>query len=136
MHLRAEGIAGASDTILRAVDTDDGPPIGREAISKVGWYILHVNDTPAEDVHMAIEKHLQRPEETIMSTAERIRREGRAEGRTEGRADTLLRLLNRRFGLLPAGTEPRVRAASAAELERWTDRILEAKTLADVFAAD
>ena len=81
---------------------------------------------------MAIEKHLQRPEETIMSTAERIRREGR----TEGRTDTLLRLLNRRFGLLPAGTEPRLRSASAAELDRWTDRILEAKTLAEVFAAD
>ena len=60
----------------------------KDAIEQFGWYLLHVNDTPAEDVHMTLEKNLQRREGTFMSTAEKLRREGHA----EGRAATLLQL--------------------------------------------
>ena len=58
--------------------------------------------------------------------------EGMAEGEAAGRAATLLRLLGKRFGRVPAAVTRRIRAASAPQLERWTDRILEAKTLAEV----
>lgn len=61
------------------------------------------------------------------------RQEGREEGRQEGRADLLLRQLNRRFGPLGAAMTQRVSQASAAELERWADAILEARTLDEVF---
>ncbi|MFY9342446.1 MAG: hypothetical protein WAT39_08145 [Planctomycetota bacterium] len=91
---------------------------------------LHVNETPAEDVHMAIEKHLQRPEETIMSTAEKLESKGRAATRIE----TLSRLLTRRFGPLPPDVEARVRAGTPADFDRWFDRVLDAPNLAGVFA--
>jgi len=37
---------------------------------------------------------------------------------------------------LPAGIAERLRSASTAELDRWTDRILDSLTLDAVFAAD
>ncbi|MBX3462872.1 MAG: hypothetical protein KF830_06855 [Planctomycetes bacterium] len=43
-------------------------------------------------------------------------------------------MLHRRFGELPADVTLRVRAGSLADPDRWTDRILDAETLADVFA--
>ena len=46
----------------------------------------------------------------------------------------VLRLLHRRFAPLPPAVEPRLRAASLAELDRWADRILDAATLDAVFA--
>ena len=113
--------------LLVAVDRDAGPPSGREAVAAIGWYCLEVAQIPAEDLHVTFERILQRPEETIMSTAEALKREGRAE--------TILRLMTKRFGPLPPETKDRVRSATLHELERWTDRILDAKTLADVFAA-
>ena len=137
-HLDAAATVAALDrwgALLRAVDRDEhGPPIGEDAIEAFGWYLLHVNETPAEDVHMALERNLQRPEEKIMSTAERLKMQGRAEGKAEGRAETLLRQLQRRFAPLPPSIEPRLRSASLVELDRWADRILDATTLDAVFA--
>jgi predicted transposase YdaD len=64
------------------------------------------------------------------------RTEGRTEGHREGRKDgeraLLLRLLRARFGELPAGAVARVESAEIAVLERWGERVLSAKTLADV----
>ena len=64
------------------------------------------------------------------------RAEGLAEGRVEGQAEILLRLLQQRFGDLPADVHQRVHDAKPALLMRWTDRILGAPTLDDVFADD
>ncbi len=61
------------------------------------------------------------------------RQEGLQEGRSEGQAQMLLRLLDRRFGPLSASVNERVGAASAVELERWADAILDARTLDEVF---
>ena len=124
--------------LLRAVDRDDGPRSGRDAIAAIACYALCVVEVPHRDLHEAFERLLQRPEETIMSTAEKLRREGFAQGRAEGeamgRAETLLRQLEKRFGALPAGTAERVRASTIADLDRWLDRVLDARALADVFA--
>lgn len=73
-----------------------------------------------------------------MSTAERLRREGKAEGKAEGiaegRAETILRMVTKRFGAVPEHLVARVRNGSPADLDRWTDRILDARSLAEVFA--
>ena len=71
-----------------------------------------------------------------MSTAERLRKEGEARGRNQHGIETLLRLLGRRFGALPETIVKRVNAATLAELNCWTDRILDAKALDDVFLVD
>ena len=60
------------------------------------------------------------------------RKEGRDEGRKEGERILLLRLLRARFGELPAAAVARVEAADVALLERWGERVLGAKTLAEV----
>ena len=59
--------------------------------------------------------------------------EGVAKGVAEGKASTLVRLLGRRFGPLPASTRIRIDGATEKELDDWIDAVLEAPTLAAVF---
>lgn len=149
--LEADAAMAAIDrwgSLLRAVDEAPGPPVGSEAIENFGWYVLHVTDAEPRDVQMAIQRHLPRTEGNIMSTAERLRLqgeqegwlkgriEGKAEGELAGRATALLRLLARRFGSLPATIPTRVLEGSGTELDRWTDRVLDAPSLEAVFAVD
>jgi hypothetical protein len=56
-----------------------------------------------------------------------------SQGTLEGEAAVLDRLLPRGFGPLDEVTRRRSRGAGLAQLERWTDRILEAPTLTAVF---
>ena len=60
---------------------------------------------------------------------------GVAEGKAKakGKASTLVRLLGRRFGPLPASTRIRIDGATEKELDDWIDAVLEAPTLAAVF---
>ncbi len=59
--------------------------------------------------------------------------EGRAEGRVEGKAETLLRLLERRFGTVSEDASTRVLAAPVEDLDVWLDAILSAPTIEDIF---
>ena len=59
--------------------------------------------------------------------------EGMEQGRVEGERAVLERLLRRRFGMLPPTTVSRLGRASAADLETWTENVLDAGTLDDVF---
>ncbi len=59
--------------------------------------------------------------------------QGIVRGVAQGEQTLLLRLLHRRFGKLPEATRQRLENASPDELETWADRILDAKTLAEVF---
>ena len=52
----------------------------------------------------------------------------------EGEASILRRLLSRRFADLPEWIDQRLEQASQQELERWADRVLDAKRLEDVFS--
>jgi hypothetical protein len=52
----------------------------------------------------------------------------------EGRADTLLRQLQKRFGPVPEAVVRRVRRSSIKKLDTWLDRVLDAESLAEVFA--
>jgi hypothetical protein len=61
--------------------------------------------------------------------------EGRQEGRQEGQSLLLQRLLVRRFGALPSEVVARIGSASAEQLERWGDRVLDATSLEAVFEA-
>ena len=55
-----------------------------------------------------------------------------AQGHKEGERALLLRLLCTRFGELPAAAVARIEGAEVAVLERWGERMLSAKTLAEV----
>jgi hypothetical protein len=68
-----------------------------------------------------------------MEIEELIRNEGKAAGKAEGKAEMLLRLLARRGFDLDSSTQVRVVHASAAELDTWFDRAVDARQLAEVF---
>ena len=63
--------------------------------------------------------------------------EGKAEGRAEGRVEGELKLLqvqlNKRFGGLPAWAQQQVETATSEQIEAWSLKVLDAKTLEDVF---
>ncbi|MGE3927826.1 MAG: DUF4351 domain-containing protein [Lautropia sp.] len=59
---------------------------------------------------------------------------GLEKGLEKGRELLLLTQLTHRFGALPEAVAARVEAGSAAEVERWARRILDARTLDEVFA--
>ena len=58
---------------------------------------------------------------------------GEIKGRLKGEANVLERLLTKRFGPLSDDTRARLENATAEQLELWTDRILDAVSLAAVF---
>ena len=64
---------------------------------------------------------------------ERLRQEGRRQGKQEGELAILSRQLERRFGPLGPAVTERLQKANAAEVERWADNILVARTLDEVF---
>ncbi|MBF0311223.1 MAG: Rpn family recombination-promoting nuclease/putative transposase [Magnetococcales bacterium] len=62
------------------------------------------------------------------------RQEGALLGRQEGESLILLRQMRRRFGELPEWVAAKVNAADTERLEIWSDRILEAKSLEEIFS--
>ncbi|MEO5331103.1 MAG: DUF2887 domain-containing protein [Magnetococcus sp. YQC-5] len=61
------------------------------------------------------------------------RQEGEEKGEQKGEAKMLTRLLTRRFGDLSPVVYEKVKAAGLEELELWIDRVLDARSLNDVF---
>jgi hypothetical protein len=128
VRLRAE--------ITRLLATEQG----RIGLSGILWYI--------ECVHPELERHailgrlkpLVSPEiaktmDSYEKTLERMYVEKQKRlGRKEAQ-QLLLRQLARRFGALPEAITARVMGAGREELERWGDRVLDAASLDDVFAA-
>ncbi|MBF0134847.1 MAG: DUF4351 domain-containing protein [Magnetococcus sp. DMHC-1] len=71
-----------------------------------------------------------------ISSVERIGMEiGREKGRQEEAVNILLRLLQRRFGPLSKGIHDTVEAADLASLEQWSDKILDAGSIDEIFAS-
>jgi hypothetical protein len=121
--------------LLRRVWLEKGP----EAFERIARYTLTVADVPLSELGDLVERAAEpRAREIVMTTAERLRREGRKEGREEGhkeaRSDVLLRQLTTRFGTMDADIVERIRTASAAQLDQWLDRILVAASIDEVLA--
>ena len=115
---------------LRAVEADGG---------KLAKYVRFI------DIYAALTENEQEsyrrryPEESktmagmIQRAHDEGMRQGRDEGIREGRADVLEQLLRRRFGPLSPAVADRLHEGSAADLELWTESLLDARTLDDVF---
>jgi predicted transposase YdaD len=75
--------------------------------------------------------------ETVDQWEKELREEGwqkgRQEGRQEGAHELMVLLLRKRFGELPEPIRERLRNASLEQLERWTECLLDAKSLGEVF---
>jgi hypothetical protein len=67
------------------------------------------------------------------SYAETLKEEGREQGEVRARRNTLLRLLRKRFGDLPAEIIERIGATNDIEqLDTWLDRVLTASSIEDM----
>ncbi|WP_353571993.1 DUF4351 domain-containing protein [Candidatus Albibeggiatoa sp. nov. BB20] len=59
--------------------------------------------------------------------------QGMQEGIQQGEQSILLRQLTRRFGILPESLQERIKQANLEQLELWSDVILTASSLDDIF---
>jgi predicted transposase/invertase (TIGR01784 family) len=120
---------------------------GLHALALLMSYIMEVTGTPTEEIGEFLELEVSpMAYEEFVSTAERLRREGREEGRREGHSEgrkegvdegrrgLLCKLLALRFGKLSPAVRKRVERADSEALERWAERVLTAASLAEVFA--
>jgi hypothetical protein len=91
-----------------------------------------------------IPRHLRNPsapihdlEEKNMSLAEAVedwRAKYRSEGQLNGERQILGRQLRKRFGELPLAVTQRLQQAQTEDLERWAERLLDARDLTELFA--
>jgi hypothetical protein len=114
---------------------------GRIGFAGILWYIesahpklgqfdilSHLRPVVGPEITKTMESYEQTIERLVIEKHKRLARE-------EGAQQLLLRLLERRFGALPEAVTTRVMDAGREELERWSDRILDAASLDDVLAA-
>jgi predicted transposase YdaD len=132
-------------------------PNGLAALLTVLRYIVDVSDSSEQEILNVLERGmLPDAREALMTIAERLRREGiqkghkegRKEGRKEGhqkgikegreaqQRESLLKLLNGRFGPLTEQVLERIHRARLAQLDRWFERGITARSLDAVFAND
>ena len=110
---------------------------GHVGIQRLHSYILHVSDVSADRLAATFAKILHPVIETTMiTTAQRLRAEGKAEGRAEGKAELLLRQLAARFGPVAPTVTSRIHAATADELDAFGLRLLTAAAIEDVFRSE
>jgi len=108
-------------------------PHGLEALAQVMRYILEVNENIEPEALQALLEHEVGLEakDAIMTAGQRLIEQGRQQG-IQG---MLLTLLRQRFGdAVNAQVEQRIAAASLAQVEAWTRRVLSAATLPEVIA--
>ena len=116
-------------------DIDD--PAVRDAYNKLETLSADLEaQLRAEAREKWIHDQVSWSEWALRTGREEGREEGRSIGRLEGEALMLQRMLTHRFGPLPDDLLARLQSASAASLERWSDQLLEAPTLEQVFAQD
>ena len=113
-------------------------------MSVIFRYLLQVVDIEPDVLEDLVTQSLSAgKEEMLMTVAERLEKRGEAKGRMQGLAEgeatgrnaILSRQLSKRFGLdtLDIRMQERLRNASPEQLDRWAERILDAKTVDDVF---
>jgi len=119
---------------IRVLSPDGRAPAARDVLAIVLRYILETSQAEPAKLRGLLARQVGRKEaEEMLTTAERLRREGAAEGEARGEArgkrDALLLLLRQRFGRLPAAAVASVGRADAAELDTWFGRVLTASSL-------
>jgi hypothetical protein len=100
-------------------------------------YMLEIVELePKEGEEILVKALPDKVKEDVVTAADQLRAEGERRGLLEGERRILLRLLRKAFGTIPAEVEQRIASASEAELETWSERVLSAQKLEDVFAGD
>ncbi len=105
-------------------------------ISVIFRYLLQVVDIEPDVLQDLVTQSLSAgKEEMLMTVAERLEKRGEARGEAKGRNAILSRQLTKRFGsnIFDIKLQERLRNATPEQLDHWAERILDAKTLEEVF---
>ena len=117
-------------------------PDGSELEMQVLSYIVRTYELTPAVLETAARAAKPQRWEALMSTVAEAwvqearaqgRVEGKAEGRVEGKAETLLRLMQQRFAVVPESARARVAVGSAAEIDAWLDALLDSQSVTEVF---
>jgi len=111
-------------------------PNGMAVLVLIMRYIFATNepDQPEALVQRLLAAVGEEGKEEIMTAADQLMERGREQGLKQGRREMLLDLLRQRFGELPGATVAQVAVAGLEELQAWSQRVLTAPGLDDVFA--
>jgi len=105
-----------------------------DLVALVRYLLGEPNNIRSEILRRALAVIVPGQEDRIMSiAAEEWKAEGKAEGKVEGQIRTLSRLIERRFGALSDALRARLESADLVTLDLWTDRVIDAKTLDEIF---
>ena len=109
-------------------------------LTETGFYYMVANyEVTFEELERLFRNADPELKDRMMATAaetwmEQGKAEGKAIGEAGAKAETLLRLMERRFGAVPEAARAQVSAASVADLDGWLDAILDAGDVDEVFA--
>ncbi|WP_019928832.1 Rpn family recombination-promoting nuclease/putative transposase [Nocardia sp. BMG111209] len=112
-----------------------GTTNGSDDLRTAATYIYGVADIGLAAVQRVLGKFDPRVTEVLMTTAERLRAEGRIEGRLDGLRQGILLVLEVKFGPLSEVQSEVVRAATAEELDSWAHNVFAAERVEDVFVS-
>jgi hypothetical protein len=135
---RAAGRARRRETLVRTmvggVRAIGEAASGRDALRAVFEYLVRVRTEPRSELLRVIDvlgEELGNAKEAAMNTAEQLE----AYGAARALRATLLKQIKLRFGAVPAAVAARIDAADAEDLDRWTERVLDAASADEVVAA-
>jgi predicted transposase/invertase (TIGR01784 family) len=145
LHPDLETLLEAWGDIMRELEAGAGDQFIHSILAYTFVYVYHQREDARGFVAAFDRLGANKLKEIAMNAADKLREEGRLQGLAEGEArgetkgmtqsarDILLRLLSRRFGALPPEVTERIEAAERATLLGWTDAVLTAATLDEVF---
>jgi hypothetical protein len=117
---------------IRVLSPDGRAAAARDVLASVLRYILETSRVEPATLRGLLGRQIGRQEaEKVLTTAERLRREGAV----DGKRDALRLLLRQRFGRLAAEIVARIDRADTATLDAWFARVLTAASLDDVLVA-
>src|SRR4051794_33160764 len=125
---------GQGAAVLAAIDDLLGSGILVSAFIYINWAYDAVDRRAIEG---ALARAPDEQREAVISVMAQEREQGRIEGealgKARGKAETLLRLLERRFHGVPKPYHAQVLAADVVQLDTWIDAVLEAESIDAVF---
>jgi predicted transposase YdaD len=141
-HAEIDGVVRALIEWLRSPQQDSlrrafSVWLGRVILGRLrGEAVTHVDDL--QEMRAMLADQFQEWREEFMREAsqeglQKGLQKGLQEGLQKGEARLLLRLLAIRFGDLPLWVQERVQQADVSQLDHWGERLLDARTLADLF---
>lgn len=108
-----------------------------ELANCAAWSEEELDDLEKREMWIAEQRHILHKvveaEQKALEAETKGHAKGHARGRAEGKAEIVLRQLRRKFGSLSPEIEAHFMVASNDQLDDWSERLLDARELMDVF---